>query len=250
MGCARAEVNTEVRADGSWQRTLSFSGAGGATGASEGGDALGPKLEEAFVMPSGAGWTISRHTEGSQTTVKASRTLRPGEAAQHDVVVLGGPKEHPTAQLDNEATVHSLGGGRWEYVETLRWTGKAEEGFAVDNDMFAQARAVIPRDVASDESLRAWMKSVALDLWHMMMGPPDPLLGQMLTHPELVEHRIRRDVALSMQRMLSQQLGDKLTPQHATRWCGAPWTRPCRRWTPSDRSRKRPSPAASRRMLR
>src|SRR5262245_35753484 len=93
-GCARSLVNTEVKPDGSWTRTLTFR----APKADEkGGLSITPKLGDVFALPTGALWKTTRAAKEDNDVYTAERTLQAGQTLREDLVLKG--KTAPMGRL-------------------------------------------------------------------------------------------------------------------------------------------------------
>src|SRR5690349_1420825 len=115
-GCARSKITTEIRADGSWLRTVSF------TGQDKKEDMqMTPALEDTFVFPTGPGWKSRQEKKNDDRTMIFERVMPAGRSLEGDLSIKGdGPAK---LQLVNEVTVTRAAPGRYEYRETLRWKG-------------------------------------------------------------------------------------------------------------------------------
>src|ERR1700722_4124074 len=115
-GCARARVTTEIRSGGAWTRTVALTGL-----QKNGGEFdMGGSIEDSFVFPSGNGW--KSHTEENELdhTMTFERTLAAGPSLKGDLSIKGAAGR---LSLVNEVAVTRLPPRRFEYRETLRWTG-------------------------------------------------------------------------------------------------------------------------------
>src|SRR6266568_406610 len=81
-GCARTNVSTAIHSDGSFTRTVKFTG----QAAKEGEMAMGAKLEDAFLLPSGPAWKITRVQKNQDLTITATRKVPSGESLK-DIII-------------------------------------------------------------------------------------------------------------------------------------------------------------------
>lgn len=206
-GCGRAVISTEVRADGSFSRAIRLS-------ANKPGS-MGPTIAEVFVPPSGAGWNSKETALAGEdrVTLLAERSFKADESSSGDVVLLGGPKTRLVPWLRNEARVRRLGPTRLEYTETFHWLGKPE---SLDDPMDPKERAELAKIVGSEAVVDELRHDLVKKVMQVFMGPPNPLFSQLITHPELVEARVRRDMGREIERVLSERFGDRLTPDQRT----------------------------------
>jgi hypothetical protein len=207
-GCARAKVTTEIKTAGLTERTIEYTGQ-----ANDGqGMSMGPKLEESFKLPAGAGWTVKETKTDKDRTVTARRALGLDEVAKGDITVRD--KDPNKVFVVNEVSVKRLAPKRFEYREVLKWTAPPLEGFVKpDEATLKEIKAVLPAGLATDENAKGFLDKAAALLVPMMFGPGEPLLAISLFHPDLAERRARQRVGATLAQVLEQQFGDKLTPQ-------------------------------------
>jgi hypothetical protein len=204
-GCARARVTTEIRSGGTWTRTVALSG----QEKKEGQMDMGGSLEDAFVLPSGTGWKSSTGKKDADQTRTFERTLAAGVPLKGDLSVRG---DGDKLALVNEVTVTRIAPNRFEYRETLRWTGGQTETMAMRPEDFAQLKAVLPKALATDENARGIADKMAGLLMPMLFGPGDPLLAIGLLHPDLAGRRASQRIGSLMLKALEEQFGDRMTP--------------------------------------
>src|SRR5258708_30637435 len=82
FGCARTSVSTTVNPDASFTRTVKFTGQAG----KEGEPAMGTKLEDAFLLPSGPFWKITKTQKNQDLTITATRIVAAGETLK-DIII-------------------------------------------------------------------------------------------------------------------------------------------------------------------
>lgn len=207
VGCGRAVIVTEVRPGGSFTRELTFHGA------KPGG--LGDVIKDVFVTPTGAGWTAQevQNADVDETELVARRTFAAGEATAGDLVVLGGPKANPVPWLRSEATVRKIGARRYEYTETLHWLGKRDD---LDDDTDPTVRAELVKLVGSAALVDEIRREILRKMLSTLLGPPKPIVSDLMSHPELVVASVRRDTGREIERLLRERLGDRLTTAQRT----------------------------------
>lgn len=217
-GCARSVVTTTVKSDGAFTRKIVFHGPNvadkGAGGAPVGPDAGG--LTESFDMPAGGPWKTKREKLENEETYTAERELTPGSVQKQDVAIKSGDPAKPGIFVINEATVRSVGPGKWEYRETLHWNGKAPNILTtIDPDMALSIKAALPPALATEANIRPIALALNRELWHLLFGPGDPLISgwtQFMMQPETVERKMTARMSASVEKVVSTQFGDTMTP--------------------------------------
>jgi hypothetical protein len=218
-GCARSVITTTVKPDGSFTRKIVFhapgSGDKGAAGAIAGPGMS--ELTDSFDMPAGGPWKTKREKLENEETYTAERELTPGSVQKKDIVIKSGDKTKPGVFVVNEATVRSLGAGKWEYRETLHWTGKAPDVMTtVDPDMALAIKSSLPPALATEANIRPIALVLNREVWHLLFGPGDPLISswtQFMMQPEAVERKMMVRMSGGVNKVLAAQLGDKLTAE-------------------------------------
>ena len=199
-GCARSRITTEIKANGSWTRTAEFTGP-----AKQEGMQTNASLEDTFALPSGAGWKSSEKTKDTDRTITVVKTFAAGGTSKGDLTIKGA--------VANEATVVRAAPKRFEYRETLRWTGTSPTGIAggLKREDLAQIKAALPAALATNENAEAVAKRTAVLAVPVLFGPGDPLLAIGLLHPDLATRRLGQRIGTLMMKALEEQFGDKLT---------------------------------------
>jgi hypothetical protein len=201
-GCARARVTTNINSNGSWTRTVAF------TGQEKKEGNMTPTVEDTFTIPSGAGWKSTESKKNDDRVITLVRTVPAGGKLQGDVTLKGG--EPGKVTLVNEVTVTRLAPRRFEYRETLKWKGDPPKPNLKPEDL-AEIKAALPKPLATDENARALATKAAELIFPVMFGPGDPLLAIGLLHPDLAERRMTQRLGTVMIRALEEQFGDKMT---------------------------------------
>lgn len=216
-GCSRAVITTTVKSDGAFSRKIVFHGPSGDKGAGLGGPGMGAELKDTFEMPAGGPWKTKREKLESEETYTAERDLTPGSVQKQDIAIKSGDQAKPGVFVVNEATVRSIGPGKWEYHETLHWKGKLPDLIAnADPDMMKKVKASLPPALATDALVRQVSVDVDKELWHLLFGPGDPLISswtQLMMEPEAVGRKMSLRMGPGLDKALAAQLGAKLTAQ-------------------------------------
>jgi hypothetical protein len=212
IGCGRTSTVTEVKPDGSFTRTLTFRGPAPAEG--EGAIAMGPTIETLFELPGGAAWKVTREKKDNELIITAKRTFPAGTAAQQDMALKAKGKAPMGRLIVNSVTLRQIAPGRWEYRETLRWQGeRPKELMNPDPKMLTAIREALPANLATQANVREVAQIAMKGLWRMLFGPGDPLLSQLVMHPELAERKLRRQASLVMNEALKQKFGTQLSDE-------------------------------------
>lgn len=120
-------------------------------------------------------------------------------------------KGSPKAQLVSEVSVKKVGPKRYEYRETITWVGTPPKPPEINAKDLAELKAALPKDLATDENVRALAERTAVQLLPMLFGPNDPLLATGMIHPELAERRARQKIGSIVLKALEEQFGEKMT---------------------------------------
>jgi hypothetical protein len=203
-GCARARVTTEIRSGGAWTRTVALTG----QEKKEGQMDMGGGIADTFVVPSGDGWKSSTGKKDSNQTMTFEKTFAAGADLKGDLSIKG---EGDKPVLVNEVSVTRLAPRRFEYKETLRWTGPAPKGMTMKPEDLTALKAVLPPALATDENARGIADKVAVLVMPMLFGPGDPLLAIGMLHPDLAGKKASQRVGSLMLKALEEQFGNKMT---------------------------------------
>lgn len=206
-GCSRSTSLTEVKEDGSWHRTVKLFVAAQnpmSMGGDQGKPATEPKIEDVFVPPTGVGWKITRSkTKEGMLQLVAERDLKLGQASVNDLVVKG--------QLNNSVTVTQIAPGKFEYKETFHWTAKKQDLVAnADPTFIAAVKDSLGEKLATKENIEFLEIGLAKAVFKMMFGPGDPMLGQLISQPDLAERRLKIRLAKAADELLVARFGDSL----------------------------------------
>ncbi|HYL39081.1 MAG TPA: hypothetical protein VEV17_24400 [Bryobacteraceae bacterium] len=204
-GCARVRVTTAIQANGSWTRTVMF------TGQDKKDLQVTPTLEDTFVIPSGAGWKSKEEKKDGDHVLTLERTLAAGASLQGDVSVKAGAGGK--LRLTNEVRVTPAGPHRFEYRETIRWKGEPGEmlGDIKPADL-SEIKAALPKPLGTDANARALVDKMAVLAIPMLFGPGDPLVAMGLLHPDLAARRAGQRIGGLLIQALGDQFGDQLSP--------------------------------------
>jgi len=203
-GCARARVTTEIRSGGAWTRTLALTG----QEKKEGQMDMGGSIEDSFVLPAGDGWKSTTSKKDADQTSTFEKNFALGAPLKGDLSIKG---DGGTPTLVNEVSVTRLAPRRFEYRETLRWTGPPPTGLNLKTQDLSDVKAALPPELASDENVAGIADKMAVLAMPMMFGPGDPLLAIGLLHPDLAGRRASQRIGSLMLKALEEQFGDKMT---------------------------------------
>ncbi len=204
-GCTRSRITTEIKADGSWVRTVTLTGQEKKEGMQV------PTLEDTFVIPSGPGWKSRQEKTAQDRSVILERVLAAGDTIEGDLSIKD-EKSPSKLQLVNKVTVSRVGPRLFEYRETLRWKGGPPESLNITADETAGIVASLPKPLATEANARALAQKVAALAIPMMFGPGDPLLPLILFHPDLAQRQMSQRIGPLMLKALEDQFGDKMQP--------------------------------------
>ncbi|HLJ50438.1 MAG TPA: hypothetical protein VKU01_30710 [Bryobacteraceae bacterium] len=206
-GCARSRITTEIKPDGSWVRTVAFTG----QEKKEGSPQLARTAEETFTFPAGSQWKLRKESKGEDRTTVFERSLAAGESLKGDVSV---KDDDPSkVKLVNEVVVSRSGPGRIEYRETLTWKGAPPKLTDIKPENIADIKASLPKALATDANARAVAEKTSVLVLPALFGPGDPLLAISLMHPDLAEKRASQKIGLVLVKALEEQFGDKMKPE-------------------------------------
>jgi hypothetical protein len=204
-GCARARVTTSIQPDGSFKRTVVL------VGQEKKEMQITPTLEDTFVIPSGQGWTSKQDKHNDEHELTLERTVPAGESLQGDLSIKAG--EGGKLKLVNEAKVTRLGPHRFEYRETLKYTGEPNEIVGgIKAEDLAKIKSYLPKTLATDANAKALAQKVSALTVPMLFGPGDPLLAIGLLHPDLAMRRASQRMGAVLVKALEQQFGSQLDP--------------------------------------
>ncbi len=205
-GCARVKVTTELKANGSFTRTVEFTGQAKQEG--EGGAMqMGSSLEDTFALPSGAGWKSRETKKDSDRVITVTKLFAAAGAAKGDLTIKEGAGK---LLMSNDVMVKKAGPSRWEYTETLRYTGTPPD-HALKPEALKQIREALPKALATDANAKALAEKAAALAVPVLFGPGDPLLVIGIMHPELAQRRATQRLGGMMIKALEEQFGDKLS---------------------------------------
>jgi hypothetical protein len=202
-GCARSRITTEIKPDGSWARTASFTGQ-----MKKEGMQLGSTIEDTFVVPSGNTWKSREDKKDEDHTLIFERVFAAGESLNGDLSIKGDGEGK--LKLVNEARVTRAGPRRIEYRETLHWRGDPPDTAAIKPENIAQIKAALPRELATDANAHALAEKAATLIVPLIFGPGDPLLAMGLVHPDLAERRAYQRIGTLLVTALQEQFGDRM----------------------------------------
>ncbi len=216
-GCARIATNTEVKADGSFVRTVVYRGSAPSTD----GFTMGPSLDDLIAPPRTPGWKVTRETDPksenkSELIVTATRAFAAGETLSDDLALKSPPKKDapkgtvPTTTLGNTLSVRTLPDGKLEYREVIRWRGTKPTKLATpDPELMTLLAVTLPTlDKAGQATVTLHLQQ---SLWRALFGPGEPLLGLLITHSDLGEFKLKKQLSIVVDTELKAALGEKLS---------------------------------------
>jgi hypothetical protein len=203
-GCARSRVTTEIRSGGAWNRTVALTG----QEKKEGQMDMGGSVEDAFAAPTGAGWKSTTTTKDTDKTVTYEKLFAAGASSTGDLSVKG---DEGKVSLTNEVSVKMIAPKRYEYRETLKWSGPPPKSIQPKPEDLAEIKAALPKALATDANVQAVAQKTAALAIPLLFGPSDPLLAIGLLHPDLAERRARQRIGVVVMKALEDQFGDKMT---------------------------------------
>lgn len=216
-GCSRSVISTTVKPDGSFTRKIVFHVPNLGDKGDLGVRGMGGELKDSFEMPAGGPWKTKKDKTENEETYTAERDLTPGSVQKQDIAIKSGNKDKPGIFVVNEATVRSVGPGKWEYHETLHWSGKLPDLMVnFSPDALKAVKASLPAALATDANARPITAAVAKELWHVMFGPGDPLISswtQIMMEPETVGRKMAVRMSPGLDKAIAAQMGDKMTAQ-------------------------------------
>lgn len=200
-GCARTATETVVSDNGDWTRTVKlYLPKEGQMGGKP------PTFEESFVLPMAPTWKVSRTVEKDNQVFTATRTCKLGESISRDIQV----KEKDKVVCVNEVTVSQIAPGKYEYKETIRYIGaKKPETEKPTAELLGVFKSVLPEGT-DDATVKRMVGKFFVEMWHVIFGPPDPMLSSLLFSPDLAERRMKAKFGKAMDKILAQEMGDKL----------------------------------------
>lgn len=208
--CARARVTTRIQSDGSWTRTIDLTGQQKKEGVQ-----VAPTLEDTFVIPAGKGWKSTEEVKDNNRTVTLERSLPAGGTLEGDVTIKSS--EPGQLRLVNSVAVKAAGEQhgkpRWEYRETLHWTGPPRKllGDIQPADL-ARLKSHLPKLLATDANALGLADRAAQLSVPVLFGPGDPLLAVGMLHPDLALYRANQRIGFVLVKALEQQFGDQMQP--------------------------------------
>jgi hypothetical protein len=213
-GCAQIGGTTEVKPDGGFTRTLIFEGdKPKGPRDPEGAMSFSPTLDQLVIVPRMPGWDVKKVYKDSKLTVTATKTFAPGETSVDDLLVKADPKKSESV-IGNTASVTKRPDGKLEYREVIRWRGPSEAAPGSEKEIVAELKKSLPEGKASDEAaVDATARRLQKDVVRLLLGPGDPLLGVLLTHPRYAEFKLKKGLGTSLKAALTEGFGDKLTAE-------------------------------------
>lgn len=207
-GCAQLSVQTTLHRDGSWTRRDSFS-----QNSIMGGDpqARPGDLSQSFDLPAQRGWKVRRGGEAGAPELRASKTLRVRESLQRDVVV----KSKRGRLLWNQVSVRQIRPGVWQYREVLHWSGQPPKPDDLmqrgNEDLVREFRRSLPARLATPQNAREMASTTTRAAAMLLLGPPRPLLPEMIPFTELALQQFMLRLGQEIDRALKAKFGSHIS---------------------------------------
>jgi hypothetical protein len=212
-GCAQIGGSTEVKADGGFTRTLIFTGDKPKGPKDTGEMSFSPTIDQLVIVPRMPGWDVKKAYKDSKITITASKSFGPGEASVNDLLVKSDPKKNESS-LANTVSVTKRPDGKLEYKEVIRWVGPADTSSTDSKKIVEELAKSLPEGKSGDTAaINATATRLQKDVVHLLLGPGEPLLGMMMTHPLYAEFKLKKALGVSVRKALEEGFGDKLTEE-------------------------------------
>ncbi|HEY3269001.1 MAG TPA: hypothetical protein VGM37_18975 [Armatimonadota bacterium] len=202
-GCSRMTATTDVKADGSFTRSLAYSESKPI------GSSGGAQLSDTFVLPQAPAWKVSKTIADGDVKYGATIRVAAGQTLARDVSVRR--KDQGPVLVTNKVSVAQVSPGRWRYTETIHWNGPIPKEVAVpEASTLSQIKLALPASVATDDTVRALAPALARAVWSVLFGPGEPVLPQLFLQPDAAERTMRRRAGRGIEKVLADKLGGKL----------------------------------------
>lgn len=200
IGCAKTTTISEIRTNGTWERTIKLS-------VSKGMDEEPLKIDKYFTAPAGSQWKTSEKMEKDTLVLTAVRQMKIGDEPVSDIVI----REKDGIKLKNSVSVKEIAPGRYEYVETFTWTGaKKDNGDEMTKKMAEELKKILPASV-EDPLLNKVAADVGKQLWKFIWGPGDPMLLTILTNADYASHKVSLKMSQILDAVFVKHLDDLMT---------------------------------------
>ncbi len=210
-GCARGVAVTTINPNGSWTRKITFHG----VKPDKNDTAMGQKIEDVFVLPTGAEWKITRHNDKDKSSIVLERALPPGQSLNGAITIKSGKKGAGLVMV-NTVRVQQTAPGVFQYTEMLHWKGEPARELTPDADAISVVKQALPAPLATDANARDVAARSARVFWRVLFGPGDPLLAEFsafMMQPEAMERKMLRRVAGEMDKILQAKFGAQMTAE-------------------------------------
>ncbi|MGC4044593.1 MAG: hypothetical protein QM758_12430 [Armatimonas sp.] len=210
-GCAQISGSTEVKPDGAYTRTLVFEGDKPKGPKDQAEMGMGPTIDQLVIVPRTPGWDVKKAYDKSKITITATRSFAAGEASVNDLLVKGDPNKGESV-LANTVSVTKRDDGKLEYREVIRWVGPKDNSATETKQIEEELKKNLPAEKAGDTAaIKATATILQKEVVRAILGPGDPLLGLLLTHPHYAEFKLRKHIGGAIRTALTEGFGDKLT---------------------------------------
>lgn len=200
LGCAKTNTLTNVTESG-WSRATRYTLSKVMPGEMD--------PSKTFRLPSGPEWKVTTRESEQEMVITATRDFKLDETLVGDLSALS---KDGKPLIENTVKITKHDDGRLEYVETIEWKGKPVKELDDDTKLVEFIRkSGLPDSVAKSPKLKDFSLAVARDLWKLLFGPVDPMLGQFLFHADAAEKRLKREIAKSMSTHLAKFFASELS---------------------------------------
>lgn len=207
-GCTRVNVESTVKEDGSWNRSVSIEYMDDTMGGESTLTDLQVKLKKEVQIPADPKWKKTYEKSESGLSYKASRDFAKGETLAGDLTFL----EKGKVMVTNAVTVSQPAPGEFEYREVFQWKGPKTEDADIDKRMLAEAKAVLGDNASkvTDDELKQFADKTARKLVRALLGPNEPMILTMLVQPTLAERKLNTLMGGAMLKAAEESFGSKL----------------------------------------
>ena len=202
VGCDRVVSNSELQADASYKRTISFSHQGSLVPGSD-----DPKITD-LVKFAGDGWTTKTSSKEGAETLTATRTVQASATAKPELSLNG----KGVTYVEGTVTSEKRADGDIDYTETYKWVGPVKDKEKTDAregkqraDHIAQIKALAPN--LTDAQVATFVSDLDSYLEKLLLGPSRPLLVSLMAQPELSAKILRIRIFEFAKKSLSEKYG-------------------------------------------
>lgn len=219
-GCARVNTSTTVNADGSYSRKIDLKVSKTTTGMGSAFSAMGDskdakppmdKPEDYFQIPKIPGMKLVRSEDKTDSVVTLTRAAAAGAEPVQDIALWA---EKGKVLATSTVVVTKLPDGKIEYIETLHTTKVSKDSKFQFDQLRPRVKKVIPVELQTTENIDRATRAVAASYVHALFGPPEPMVFNMFTSPEVMLRRINSNAFVENSRSF-QEIIPSLTEAQA-----------------------------------